>query len=171
VLHGLDEPQRRQLAAGRGLLCLRVNTGGLGTSAKRLGIDLVEGALRHSRHLRGRSETRLHQRGDFVGAVGDAADALDGLDLLDSSLGTFGIEPFADNVKRAGRISFGVSSYGYDLRVGTVFKIFTNINSEVVDPKHFSDRSFVTIDTDETGKDHVLITFQCTLRASHQRGN
>jgi len=68
-----------------------------------------------------------------------------------------GIEPFADNVKRAGRISYGVSSYGYDLRVGTVFKIFTNINSEVVDPKRFSDRSFVTIDTDETGKDHVLI--------------
>ena len=68
-----------------------------------------------------------------------------------------GIEPFADNVKRAGRISYGVSSYGYDLRVGTVFKIFTNINSEVVDPKRFSDRSFVTIDTDETGQDHVLI--------------
>jgi dCTP deaminase len=38
-----------------------------------------------------------------------------------------------------------------------VFKIFTNINSEVVDPKNFSERSFVTIDTDETGKDHVLI--------------
>jgi len=68
-----------------------------------------------------------------------------------------GIEPFADNVKRAGKISYGVSSYGYDLRVGTVFKVFTNINSEVVDPKRFSDRSFVTIDTDETGKDHVLI--------------
>jgi dCTP deaminase len=68
-----------------------------------------------------------------------------------------GIEPFADNVKRQGKISYGVSSYGYDLRVGTVFKIFTNINSEVVDPKQFSDRSFVTIDTDETGKDHVLI--------------
>jgi dCTP deaminase len=68
-----------------------------------------------------------------------------------------GIEPFADNVKRPGKISYGVSSYGYDLRVGTVFKIFTNVNSEIVDPKRFSDRSFVTIDTDETGRDYVLI--------------
>ena len=68
-----------------------------------------------------------------------------------------GIEPFADNEKRPGRISYGVSSYGYDLRVGTVFKIFTNVNSEIVDPKNFSERSFVTVDTDCTGKDHVLI--------------
>src|SRR5207245_1121840 len=52
---------------------------------------------------------------------------------------------------------FGVSSYGYDLRVGSVFKVFTNVNSEIVDPKRFSERSFVTVDTDETGKDHVLI--------------
>jgi dCTP deaminase len=68
-----------------------------------------------------------------------------------------GIEPFEDNVKRAGRVSFGVSSYGYDLRVGSVFKIFTNVNSEIIDPKHFSDKSFVTVDTEQTGKDHVLI--------------
>jgi len=68
-----------------------------------------------------------------------------------------GIEPFQDNEKRPGRISFGVSSYGYDLRVGSVFKIFTNVNSEIVDPKNFSERSFVTIDTQRTGKDHVLI--------------
>jgi dCTP deaminase len=68
-----------------------------------------------------------------------------------------GIEPFADNVKRPGQVSFGVSSYGYDLRVGSVFKIFTNVNSEIIDPKRFSDGSFVTIDTRRTGKDHVLI--------------
>src|SRR3954470_11902011 len=68
-----------------------------------------------------------------------------------------GIEPFEDNVKRPGKISFGVSSYGYDLRVGSVFKIFTNVNSEIVDPKRFSEKSFVTVDTSETGKDHVLI--------------
>ena len=68
-----------------------------------------------------------------------------------------GIEPFEENTKRQGKISFGVSSYGYDLRVGSVFKIFTNVNSEIVDPKRFSEKSFVTIDTDETGKDHVLI--------------
>src|SRR5207237_5746453 len=51
----------------------------------------------------------------------------------------------------------GVSSYGYDLRVGSVFKIFTNVNYEIVDPKNFSEKSFVTIDTEDTGKDHVLI--------------
>ena len=68
-----------------------------------------------------------------------------------------GIEPFEDNIKRHGKISYGVSSYGYDLRVGAVFKIFTNINSQIVDPKRFSEHSFVTIDCDEVGKDHVLI--------------
>jgi len=68
-----------------------------------------------------------------------------------------GIEPFEENVKRPGRVSFGVSSYGYDIRVGNVFKIFTNINASIIDPKNFSDESFVTIDTRETGKDHVLI--------------
>ena len=54
-----------------------------------------------------------------------------------------GIEPFEENTKRGGKISFGVSSYGYDLRVGSVFKIFTNINSSIVDPKNFDPRSFV----------------------------
>jgi dCTP deaminase len=68
-----------------------------------------------------------------------------------------GIEPFEENTKRNGKVSFGVSSYGYDIRVGSIFKIFTNVNSEVIDPKNFSERSFVTVDTDETGKDHVLI--------------
>jgi deoxycytidine triphosphate deaminase len=57
-----------------------------------------------------------------------------------------GIEPFEENTKRAGKVSFGVSSYGYDIRVGSVFKIFTNVNSEIVDPKNFSEKSFVTVD-------------------------
>jgi len=68
-----------------------------------------------------------------------------------------GIEPFEENIKRSGKISYGVSSYGYDLRVGSIFKIFTNVNSQIVDPKKFSDRSFVTIDTEKEGQDHVLI--------------
>jgi dCTP deaminase len=72
-----------------------------------------------------------------------------------------GIEPFADNEKRAGQVSFGVSSYGYDVRVGTLFKIFTNASptggQSVVDPKRFTDDMFVTIDTDVTGRDHVVI--------------
>ena len=71
-----------------------------------------------------------------------------------------GIEPFADNEKRAGHVSYGVSSYGYDVRVGTRFKVFTNATSggaAIVDPKAFSDDLFITIDTDETGRDHVVI--------------
>jgi dCTP deaminase len=53
------------------------------------------------------------------------------------------IEPFAEKQVREGAISFGVSSYGYDLRIADEFKIFTNINSSIVDPKKFDARSFV----------------------------
>jgi dCTP deaminase len=53
------------------------------------------------------------------------------------------IEPFTDGQVREGNISYGLSSYGYDLRVANEFKIFTNINTMVVDPKHFDERSFV----------------------------
>ena len=70
---------------------------------------------------------------------------------------SIGIEPFEENSKRPGRVSYGVSSYGYDIRVGSIFKIFTNVNSEIIDPKKFSDKSFVTVDTAAEGKDHVLI--------------
>src|SRR5207245_8109618 len=53
------------------------------------------------------------------------------------------IEPFADRQVRDGVISFGLSSYGYDIRVADEFRIFTNVNSTIVDPKHFDARSFV----------------------------
>lgn len=53
------------------------------------------------------------------------------------------IEPFADNQVRNGVISYGVSSYGYDIRVANEFKIFTNVFSAVVDPKHFDPKSMV----------------------------
>ena len=58
------------------------------------------------------------------------------------------IEPFVDAQKRDGIISYGLSSYGYDARVGTDFKIFTNVNSSVVDPKNFDQQSFVDRNTD-----------------------
>ncbi len=95
--------------------------------------------------------------GDYTPPVGD----LMGI-LCDSQIRELiGIEPFEDNLKRPGRISFGVSSYGYDLRVGPLFKIFTNVNSTgssaVVDPKKFTEDYFVTVDTRDTGKDHVII--------------
>lgn len=58
------------------------------------------------------------------------------------------IEPFTDRLERQGVISYGLSSYGYDARVATEFKIFTNVDSAIVDPKKFSDQSFVERDTD-----------------------
>ncbi|HEX8681234.1 MAG TPA: dCTP deaminase [Ardenticatenaceae bacterium] len=53
------------------------------------------------------------------------------------------IEPYVDQQERSGVISYGVSSYGYDIRVADDFKIFTNVNSAIVDPKNFDPKSFV----------------------------
>ena len=58
------------------------------------------------------------------------------------------IEPFEDRQVRDGVISYGLSSYGYDIRVADEFKVFTNINSTVVDPKNFDSRSFVDLKSD-----------------------
>jgi dCTP deaminase len=58
------------------------------------------------------------------------------------------IEPFSDRQVREGVISYGVSSYGYDVRIARDFKIFTNINSTIVDPKNFDSRSFVDFEGD-----------------------
>ena len=58
------------------------------------------------------------------------------------------IEPFADAQARPGVISFGVSSYGYDLRLGRKFKVFTNARCAIVDPKNFDPASFVDIEAD-----------------------
>ena len=53
------------------------------------------------------------------------------------------INPFSEKQVREGVISYGLSSYGYDLRVADEFKIFTNVNSTIVDPKNFDEKSFV----------------------------
>src|ERR687890_263141 len=58
------------------------------------------------------------------------------------------IEPFEDRQVRQGVISYGLSSYGYDIRVADEFKVFTNINSTVVDPKTFDARSSVDVKAD-----------------------
>jgi dCTP deaminase len=52
------------------------------------------------------------------------------------------IDPFVEQQKKDGKVSFGLSSYGYDIRISDEFKIFTNINSTVVDPKHFDSNTF-----------------------------
>ena len=54
------------------------------------------------------------------------------------------IKPFVDKQNRKGKVSFGLSSFGYDARVSNEFKIFTNVNSGIVDPKVFKKDSFVT---------------------------
>jgi dCTP deaminase len=58
------------------------------------------------------------------------------------------ITPFEESQVREGVISFGVSSYGYDMRVASEFRIFTNVHSTVVDPKHFNARSLVEFQGD-----------------------
>jgi dCTP deaminase len=58
------------------------------------------------------------------------------------------IEPFVDEQVRAGVVSYGLSSYGYDIRVADEFKVFTNINSTVIDPKKFDPLSFVDLKAD-----------------------
>jgi dCTP deaminase len=58
------------------------------------------------------------------------------------------IEPFESGQIREGVVSYGLSSYGYDIRVAPEFKVFTNVHHVVVDPKDFDDRSFVDIHGD-----------------------
>ena len=58
------------------------------------------------------------------------------------------IEPFVEAQRRDGCISYGLSSYGYDARVADEFKIFTNVDSSIVDPKEFDPKSFVDRKTD-----------------------
>lgn len=73
--------------------------------------------------------------------------------IIDQSERNSMITPFARKLERYNEdkqkiISYGTSSYGYDLRVANQFKVFTNINSTVVDPKDFDDGNFVDIETD-----------------------
>ena len=58
------------------------------------------------------------------------------------------IEPFVDSQVRAGVVSYGLSSYGYDIRVSDEFKVFTNVYNTVIDPKNFDSKSFVDIKAD-----------------------
>ena len=59
------------------------------------------------------------------------------------------ISPFEEKQIRGNSISYGLSSFGYDARVSDEFKIFTNVNSEIVDPKNFKPSNFVTKNTSE----------------------
>ena len=59
------------------------------------------------------------------------------------------IDPFEVEQVRNGNISYGLSSYGYDLRVSDEYKIFTNVNSEIIDPKNFNQNNFISKKGDE----------------------
>ncbi|MFO0970037.1 MAG: dCTP deaminase [Gemmataceae bacterium] len=58
------------------------------------------------------------------------------------------IHPFAEEAKREGAVSYGLSSYGYDVRVGRSFKVFTNVYGAIIDPKQFDKSAFVDIEAD-----------------------
>lgn len=58
------------------------------------------------------------------------------------------IDPFVEKQASEGVISYGLSSYGYDIRITDSFRIFTNVNSAVVDPKNFDEKSLVEVKTD-----------------------
>lgn len=82
----------------------------------------------------------------------DPATGLPGL-LSDRQIRTLAtdhgmIEPFEEKQNSGGRISYGLSSYGYDARAANEFKIFTNVDNAIVDPKDFSHQSFVDRQTD-----------------------
>ncbi len=53
------------------------------------------------------------------------------------------IVPFSERQIKSGVISFGLSSYGYDIRVADEFKVFNNVNATLIDPKNFDSRSFI----------------------------
>ena len=59
------------------------------------------------------------------------------------------INPFEDKQVRGTKISYGLSSYGYDARVSNEFKIFTNVNSEIIDPKNFKQNNFISKNGEE----------------------
>ena len=59
------------------------------------------------------------------------------------------ISPFEDNQVRGNKISYGLSSFGYDARVSNEFKIFTNVNSEIIDPKNFKQNNFISKNGEE----------------------
>ena len=58
------------------------------------------------------------------------------------------IEPFVESQKSKGVISYGLSAYGYDIRISDKFNVFTNVHNTVVDPKGFDEKSFVSIQSD-----------------------
>ncbi len=75
------------------------------------------------------------------------------------------IEPLAAGEPRPGKLSYGLTSYGYDVRLDRNFKIFTNVKSQIIDPKNFSPASFV----DHTGDECIIPPNSFFLAATVER--
>ena len=76
------------------------------------------------------------------------------------------ISPFVDKQVRDGKISYGLSSFGYDARVADEFKIFHNVNSSIVDPKKFTSDNFVT----KKSSEYIIIPPNSFALRNHNRG-
>src|ERR1041385_5783408 len=79
------------------------------------------------------------------------------------------IEPFVDEQMRTGVISYGLSSYGYDIRVADDFKVFTNVYNTVVDPKNFEPNSFALARTIEYFRIPRNILTVCLGKSTYAR--
>jgi dCTP deaminase len=95
-----------------------------------------------------RSGTGIGRMSSLSLVLGRSMSILSDISIRKRALEEGMIEPFVDAQKREGTISFGLSSYGYDARVADEFKIFTNVDNAIVDPKNFSANSFVDRKTD-----------------------
>ena len=76
------------------------------------------------------------------------------------------ISPFVDKQVRDGKISYGLSSFGYDARVADEFKIFHNVNSSIVDPKKFTSDNFVT----KKSSEYIYYSSKLLCLRNHNRG-
>lgn len=98
---------------------------------------------------RGQSANIMQDKiGNDIGTASMIPGLLADHQIRDLALGQGMIEPFEEKQRREGVISYGLSSFGYDARTADEFKIFTNIDNALVDPKDFSSQSFVDRKTD-----------------------
>ena len=104
--------------------------------ARRRPASKARSRLRKRERSRTRAATRGRERSCAMAIMPDRW-------IREMALAHGMIEPFVDRQTREGVISYGLSSYGYDARVAPEFRIFTNVDNALVDPKNFSDQSFV----------------------------
>jgi len=105
-------------------------------------------ALRDNLKKRKMQQSQRQDIEKQIGYEGFAPGLLADGQIRELALSRAMIDPFVERQKRDGNISFGLSSYGYDARAAREFKIFTNVDNAIVDPKDFSHQSFVDREVD-----------------------